>query len=182
MLTLEGERSKFNTRQPAVLVAACFAAGIVLDRFVLNWSWGLWCFASLLALAFAAQASWRAQPKMLVMGLLALGIALGGLRHHAFWSLSTTKEISRFVTLESRLVNLQGVIAEPPYVKLPSQAPFRSALPQSPMTIFPLKCESLWDRNQFVPVDGKLQVRVVGLLPKLKVSDAVEITGWISLP
>lgn len=182
MATLEAERSHSPPRQPAVLVAVCFAAGIVLDRFVLTWTWGHWFLASFLALAFAVYAARSGQSKLLVTSLLAGGICLGGLRHHSFWSLSNMKDVARFATLESRLVKLKGVVTEPPYVKLPSAAPFRSVLPQSPTTIFPLKCESLWDRDRFISVNGNVQARIIGLLSDLQVGDAIEITGWITLP
>ena len=104
------------------------------------------------------------------------------MRHHAFWSLYSVDDVSQFVGEESRLVRLRGTITEPPMVRVKSQAPFRSALPKTDSTIFTLNCESLQDGTRFIPICGQVQVRVNGNLSKLRVSDAVEVSGWASHP
>jgi hypothetical protein len=167
MLTLPTERPGFHSRQPAVPVAACFAAGIVLDRFIIHLTWWTWSLAVVIAVSFAITGWRRAQSRMVVISLLACGVCLGGLRHHAFWSLNSLDDVSRFAQLESRLIRLRGRMAQPPVVKPASEEPFQSVLPAEPATILTVHCESLKDGKRFVPVKGKAQVRVSGLVPDL---------------
>ncbi len=183
MLTSTTESFPFRSRsrQPAVVVAVCFAAGILLDRFVSVLTWGRWSLLAGIAVGFAIWGWRRLQVRIVAASLLAAGVCLGGIRHHAFWSLSSRRMLSRFVGMESRLVRLRGRVAEPPFIKPPSQLPFQSVLPQSELTIFSLNCGSLRDGKRLVPIRGKVQVRVNGLLADLKAGDGLEVFG-LDLP
>lgn len=171
-----------RARQPAVPVAVCFATGIVFDRFLLDLTWRSWTIAACLAVGLALWGLRRSQSRWVVVGLLAGGVCLGGMRHHAFWSLHSADDVSQFVTLESRLIRLRGRVASPPGIKPKSSKPFQAAFEQSDTTILTLDCESLQDGTRYVPVRGKVQVRINGAMPDLKVADAMEVFGWISRP
>lgn len=174
--------SQVRARQPAVPVAVCFAAGIVLDRYLLHLTWWSWIVVTGFAVGLAAWGIYKAQSRWVVLGLLAGGVCLGGLRHHAFWSLQSVDEISQFVTLDSRLIRLRGRIESPPVVKVQSSKPFQAAYPQPDTTIFTLDCDSLQDGRGFVPIQGKVQVRISGVVRDFQAGDTVQVFGWAARP
>lgn len=178
----QADSSNVRTRQPAVPVAVCFAVGIVLDRFVLHLTWWSWTIIACLAVGLAMWGLRQSKTRWVVLGLLAGGVCLGGMRHHAFWSLHSVEDVSQFITLESRLIRLRGRVESAPIVKVRSSKPFQAAFEQPDTTILTLDCESLQDGTPFVPVQGKVQVRIRGAVPDLKVADAVEVFGWASRP
>ncbi len=182
MLSSPADFSSMRVRQPAVPVAVCFAVGIVLDHFVGQFTWWSWVFAAVVSAGFAIWGTKQTQLKIVAASLCGCWVCLGGVRHHAFWSLSSVDDISQFVSEESRLVRLRGRITQPPTVRVKSEVPFRSAFPETDTTILTLYCESLKDGTRFVPVQGQVQVRVSGRLPKLRVADAIEVFGWASKP
>ncbi len=182
MFSSPADISLMRVRQPAVPVAVSFAAGIVLDRFVGRFTWWSWVFASVVCAAVAVWGAKERRLKIVAATLCGCWLCLGGIRHHAFWSLSSVDDISRFVSEESRLVRLRGTIAEPPMLRVKSETPFRSAFPATDTTILTLRSESLKDGPRFVPVRGQVQVRVSGRVSKLRVADAVEVFGWASKP
>lgn len=179
---LQGDDSGRHSRHPAVPVAVCFASGVLLDRSLPEFSWWTWSLLGVIAIGFVAWGIVHSRVKVVVLGLLGAGICLGGLRHHAFWSLNSADEVSQFFTQKSRLVRLLGTVAKPPTVKVQNPAPFLSAYPKPDQTRFPLRCRLLQDGDRFVPVRGSVQVFVDGRLPDLKVADTVEVFGWAYRP
>ncbi|MCA9070927.1 MAG: ComEC family competence protein, partial [Planctomycetaceae bacterium] len=174
--------SSRRTRQPAVPLAVCFAVGIVLDRFVLHLTWWSWTFAACFAVGLALWGVRQSRTRWIVAALLAGGVCLGGMRHHAFWSLQSVDDVSQFVTLESRLIRLRGRVESPPLLKPKNSKPFQAVFEQSDTTILTLDCDALQDGTRFVPIKGKVQVRINGTAPELHVADTVEVFGWISRP
>lgn len=171
-----------RNRHPAVPVAVCFAAGILLDRFFPKIDWWSWTTFTMAAAAVVIYGVSRSRPQSVVFGLIGAAVCLGGMRHHAFWSLSSPSDVSHFFTEEARLVRLQGAVTEPPLIKRKNDDPFNSGYPQQDVTILTLRCRSLQDGTRFVPVTGKVQVRIAGNLPDLKAADEIEVFGWGSRP
>ena len=172
----------FRNRHPAVPVAVCFAFGILLDRSLPQMIWWAWAFLTFIAAGFVIWGAVRARRPVIVLGLFGAIVFLGGMRHHAFWSLDSIESVSHFFADEPRLVRLRGIVTEPPIVKAQSETPFNSAYRQSDTTVLTLRCRSLQDGTRFVPVRGKVQVRIDGNLPYLKTADAIEVFGWAARP
>ncbi len=188
--SIADDPSASRMRHPAISVAVCFALGIGLDRIVPGLTFWIWNIAAMLALGLAIAIRCRvgslvdlAQESKIVAACLCLAvICLGGLRHHWFWSVSSVDEISRFAAQGSRLVCLKGQVAEPPIFKVKTKKPFQSVLPPKDTTVLTLDCFAIKDGTRFVPVHGRVHVRVSGNLAGWKVAEEMQVTGWMSQP
>ncbi|MCH7686819.1 MAG: hypothetical protein IH899_09085, partial [Planctomycetes bacterium] len=100
-------------RQPAILVAFCFMFGIALDR-LLDLPWKLWMIAGAGTAACWVVFHLKKNNALALASLLGCLLFLGGARHHFFWSIFQSNEISLIAAEDSQLVKLTATIATQP--------------------------------------------------------------------
>lgn len=169
-------------RHPAVPVAVAFAVGILLDRW-LGPSWAAWLtMGAVLAIGWSA-ALLRRDDRLGAPLLLALCLCLGGARHHLFWSVGRSYDVSLFACDEPRLMRVVGRIASPPAIQQKKDhGAIAPAFPQFDKSVCSLECLSIADENGARPISGTARLSVTGHLLHVEVGDTVEVLGWLARP
>jgi competence protein ComEC len=168
-------------RQPAVPVAICFMFGIAIDRF-LDLPWAIWMIAVAGVAGCWVVFYLKKNSVLALASLLGCFLLLGGARHHLFWSMFRSDEISFFASEKSQLVNLTGTIATQPQIYPQREGSIESAWGQPDRTRCLVRCESILQNSSRVSVSGLAQLNVSGHLLHVEVGDEVQVRGWLSLP
>lgn len=166
-------------RAPAVVVAGCFAGGILLDRW-LPVPWSGWLLAIAAGLCGLLILRNRHKTAAVVL-ILACCAAFGGARHHLYVSVAEPDDIALFATTEPRLVHITGTITSSPEVTVHHDSDEWSAYPQLDTTASALACRSLKTEEGDVPVSGRARLQVRGDLSQVRVGDIVSVDGWLQL-
>lgn len=161
-------------------MAAAFALGIVLDRYLpaplLIW----------LAAGFVAWCAWLvlfcSKRNALAAGCVLVSIFfLGAARHHARWSVYQPNDIAQFASDEARPIRIVGVIAaKPAIIERPSDS-VMLPYPQYDRSVCAIDCESIATSNGERNVSGRVRLNVTGHLLHVEVGDRVAIDGWLKL-
>ena len=168
-------------RGPAIPVALCFAAGIVTDRW-LGVPWIGWLAASLfLAVCWLVSIS-RGAGGRAAVALLAACVCLGGARHHQFWSVRRSDDVSAFATIKPRPVRLVGRLATQPEIRDRKVDRLRSAWPQYDRSNCLVECEWLETNRKRIPVSGLTRLSVTGHLLHVDVGDEIDVRGSLYRP
>ncbi|MEX0717095.1 MAG: ComEC/Rec2 family competence protein [Planctomycetaceae bacterium] len=177
----DDEIPRHTPRAPAVAVAVAFAAGIAIDRTGgLAWAaWilvggGVWC---------GWMAAFRYKnDRAAALLLLAACLALGGARHHLFWSIRPENDIARYGSDESTLARIEGVLAAQPWIKPADPEGMGPGGLQADRSIALVACDTLESDFGAIPVEGLVRVSVSGHLLHARVGDRVDVRGWLSKP
>ncbi len=166
---------------PALSVAAAFALGIWLDRRYetasLAWTAGL--FVGLLA-AILCQS--RGLKRIAMAGLIVTVGCLGGLRHHAVWSLRSPDDVSRFAREQPQPVRLSGMVVEPVTIRAAEDGASTPDWMRIDSSLCELEAAHLIDGDVTVPVSGRLRLEVSGHLLHAGVGDWIEVMGHLARP
>jgi competence protein ComEC len=168
-------------RTPALGVAAALAAGIWLDRrcepVLAAWSAGL--VGALLAAFFLER---RRAPRVAAGSLIAAVACLGGLRHHAAWSLRGPNDISRFAREEPQPVRLTGMIVEPVTIRAADDNAFTPEWMRADRSLCEISAEQVIENDVPVPVSGRVRLEVSGHLLHATVGDWIDVVGHLARP
>ncbi len=167
-------------RAPLVPAALALTAGILLDRRA-----AVPLLFSLLAAA-ACLIAWLCTSlggrQRLALAYLALAGAAFGAAYHRFRHELAPDDIAHLATEQPRPVQVRGVLDEEPfYLPAPPQDPLRS-LDRREQTTSVLRLDSLYRRQTWTPIGGKVRLMVQGALPGLHAGDEIEAVGQLSLP
>ncbi len=175
---------------PLVPAALILTAGIVADRelsiplafslLILLVGLIAWSFTW-----FGRQSNPGHRQGSLSLGLIYLGLAVaafGAAYHHWQRHSYPPDDIGNFATADPQPVHLRGVIAEEPKVNWrPAYDPLQSfARPNTTHAV--LGVFQLMGDRDWVPVSGRAQLVVAGLLRDLHVGDEVEVDGRLIAP
>ncbi|MBI1916052.1 MAG: ComEC/Rec2 family competence protein [Planctomycetes bacterium] len=171
-------------RAPLVPVALAFSAGILLDRFCsLPLAGSL--FAAVVMLA-AWTATLRGRSPGLPLVYMALAVAaIGSAYHHFRCDTVSADDISHLVDADPKLVELRGFLDAEPVVQRPEADPLRSFEREGPnagSTMSVLRVSEYRLRGEWMPVSGRAQLLVAGVLPNLHTGDEVEVVGRLQEP
>jgi competence protein ComEC len=169
-------------RHPAVPIAVCFAAGILLDACAPA-GYRIW-LAAVAAGSAAWVAAFRLKWNRLAAGVL-LGsvVASGGLAHHATARVLPRDHIALFASEERSLARIRGVLATAPEIYSGRTAPLVSAWRQPDASYCVLECRELDTQHEAaVAVSGRVRLRVSGRLVHARAGDQVEVLGWLTEP
>lgn len=168
-------------RAPAMTVVIAFAAGIALDRQL-----SIPFTASILAGGFAitalAACVHRQRPRAAAALAVALFVALGAARHHAFWSLRSANDLSQFARSEPRLVELIGVIESPVEIDAANQDPLTPAWMRVDRSQCLLAAEAVVSGREWEPVSAVVRLEVSGHLLHSRTGDRIRVIGRLSVP
>ncbi|MEX1095794.1 MAG: ComEC/Rec2 family competence protein [Planctomycetales bacterium] len=114
--------------------------------------------------------------------LLAGCVAMGGARHHSFWSVRSASDVARYAAAEPRLVRLTGLLAAEPWIKPADAEATGPGGLQCDRTIVVVRCQRLAGDDGEIPVEGQVRVSVTGHLLHARVGDRVEVGGWLGRP
>ena len=175
------ERVRWPVTSPAVAIAAAFAFGIGLDRW-LNVSWSLWLLsAAALALLWLTAFTIRFF-RVSAICLVLCCVCLGGVRHHRFWSVARSDHVTTYLTDDDQLVRLIGVAAETPWIR-PVREPAWNGGPLRPdRSVCTIDCRAIATEKGRLPVSGRVRLTVDGHLLHVAAGDEVEVTGRLVRP
>lgn len=168
-------------RAPLVPAALAATAGIVADRYV-----GIPLLMSLLV-ALTALAAWALayvlrSARVPLACLAVAAAALGAGYHHAYRGLYRTNDIGNFAATEPRLACLRGVLEEEPITfRASATDPLRS-FSSNDSTLTVLGVTRLKQRDDWLPVSGRVRLAVHGELRDLHAGDEVEVVGRLIAP
>jgi len=167
-------------RVPAVSIALTLACGIAVDRW-LGISLIIWLVVGSVGLGCWLVGFLLGKSRARAALLLITCVAIGGMRHHLFWSTAPANDIANFADRVPRLVQLKGTIATAPYIIAPDENAGLT-IPQSDRSICTIDCQSLSINGQQEPVSGTARLEVSGRVTHVKIGDVVEVVGWLSFP
>ncbi len=168
-------------QQPAVQLAVCFAAGVLLDRRL-----GLPWTASLTAAVAAWTVWWFLWRRSLYGGaLVALwlaALACGAARHHSVWSWVRRDDVAWFAPEDSEPVTLQAVVLQRPVLRRRDRRSVSAPWPPPVRTETVVECRWLLVEGRRVPVSGRAWLRVAGRKNDLRIGDVVTVYGRFARP
>jgi ComEC/Rec2-related protein len=127
----------------------------------------------------------RADQLATLLLLLAI-LAVGGARHHLFWSIREGNNVSRYSPDVPAPVRIVGVIETSVDLIRSEQGPRIPSWMQLDHSSFVLRCERIEDAaagtRTWLPVSGRVRVDVDGQLVHAGVGDRVELLGRIVRP
>jgi competence protein ComEC len=183
-------RRRTAVAQPLLIVAAAFAAGIVVDRY-LPLSVAAWLVVGGIAIAswfiLARRSSPLVATKTIRQGLAIAGLLLavaasGGLRHHLNWRLYSASDIGRFAREQPQPACLEvSALTAPRRRPAPPPDPLRSVA-QSAYTMLRVRTTALRDGDMWRPVDGLATMMVDGSLLGVQAGDRLRIVGQLQAP
>ncbi len=163
-------------------VAASIAAGILLDEFVdlPVYFWGVACG---LLLIVGCIWLWQhpGQRRIVAALLLAGCAALGASRHHAFSSIRSANDISRYAE-DSPLVQISGTVASSVSIRGNSLDLSLPSWRRHDQSYFDLRVRRLIEDSRSIDVEGLVRVDVDGVVAELEPGDHVEMFGRLIRP
>ena len=164
-------------RHPARTVACGLGVGILLDSLV-DVSASAWWVVGFVATAIAFCARRRTAGAAL---LLIASIAIGGVRHHLFWSTTESNDVLVFAGDKPKLCKLIGrVDSQVRRYAAPSVDEF-STYTTDEVFGCTFHCESLELMGETVPVAGRVQLFVEGEVPS-RIGERFSVLGRLQLP
>lgn len=168
-------------RAPAMTLAVAFAAGITLDR-QLPIPYAAAILAGGFALVVLAICIRRQRNRMAAVLAVALFVALGAARHHAFWSLRGSNDLAQFASDEPRLVEVIGVVESPVEIDAASQDSLTPVWMRIDRSQCLVAAEALVSANRREPVSGLVRLEVSGHLLHARTGDRIRIVGSLTVP
>lgn len=156
---------------PLVPVALAMAAGIVLDRHVAPLSTTRWA-ALAMGCAVAALLAHRNERGSRWV-LAAAFVALGGARHHAFWSDLPSDDLARHAEALGAGMPawVRGVLVDVPRV-VNSDAPGETVRTVATVALTEIEQAGRWE-----PVSGRVRLSVAGDRSELRMGHPIEAAG-----
>lgn len=167
-------------RAPAMTLAVASAAGIALDRYI-SLDWTVWLLASFIALVALAILRRRRIQAAAVCAVV-LFLALGGSRHHLFWSLRPEGDIRQYAREAPQLVELIGVVRTPVEIDAAEHDAMTPPWMQVDRAHCLVAAESLISGLNMTPVSGLLRLDVDGHLLHARTGDRIRCVGKIAIP
>lgn len=192
-----GQAQRFataNRHRPAVAAVLAFATGICLE------SWcpvptGVW----LLAVTGAAGAAiffcrriatarnspgvpFKSAERNASVAVLLLVASAGGLRQDSINNWPSGMDAGILGSMQPELVRLRGIVATPVEIL---ESPFGPQIPswmEIDRSTCVLKCQSLQQGEEWLPLGGLVRMDVSGHLVHIRVGDLVEVAGKLSQP
>ncbi len=168
-------------RRPAIPVALCFAAGIVIDRW-LGFAWIGWLGTGLFLAVCWLWGSSRGADGRAAACLLVGCVCLGGARHHQFWSVRRANDVSMFAAEEARPVRLVGRLTTQPVIRTRNKDELLSAWPPYDRSYCLVECEWLETNRKWIPVSGLARLSVTGHLLHVDAGDEIDVRGSLYRP
>jgi competence protein ComEC len=172
----------FRKRRPAVLAVACFAGGILLDRW-LDLPLVAWLVVGLLfavAVVVARRLRVGTQASILVVALLLA--AAGAARHHVEWSIRGADNVRTLCNGPPTPVTLTGRLASATLIEPADPTGLKPSWMLRDRTVATVDCESVADRGPDVAATGRVRVVVDGHWIGPQVGDRLALTGQLALP
>ncbi len=168
-------------RSPLMPIVICFVVGILLDQTV-SVSWVVWASLILITTTMWVVLFLKRSHRVAALLLMVSFLALGGIRHHLFWSMAAEGNIQQLLNHDSQLIKIKGlVITEPVIIKEENQ-PFRSAWQRYDRSRCTVDCSQLATNDGWQPITGKIGMNISGHLLSVHAGQEIEVTGWASLP
>jgi|GEM_PF-389855 len=170
-------------RAPAVPVAFCLAAGILMQQ-QLEFPPGVWLILACLLLAGIALAAFmqRGLTSRFARPLLALVLLCGGFRAALEWQIFLPNRIADWSSLEPRPVRVQGTLATPVAIRDREVGPHLPSWMELDHSLAVLQLTVIESRGVWKPVNGQVRIDVTGHLTHVGVGDRIEALGQLSLP
>lgn len=166
-------------RAPLVPVALAFTTGILLDRFFSVPLAGS-LFAAVVLLAAWTAAGFDRSPGLPLLYLALAVAAFGSAYHHYRRDVHRWDDIGWLAQEEPRIVQVRGYLDdEPREVWVPEDDPLRSIRRKEtgPPTSSVIVLRRMQAGDEWLPVSGRVQLRVSGSLPSLHAGDEIEAVG-----
>ncbi|NOX56399.1 MAG: DNA internalization-related competence protein ComEC/Rec2, partial [Planctomycetes bacterium] len=166
---------------PAVPIAACFALGILADRWT-TLPAEFWIVAS-----FVGWAAWvmvwrtgRLRPAAVLLCFSCL--CLGAAQDHRTWFLVRRDDIALFASEQSSPAIIEAVVVSQPQVHtLRSDGRLRE-WPPPVRSICVVECQALRSGKDRRPVSGRARLQTFGRLSNLQMGDEIIIYGHFRRP
>ncbi len=165
-------------RLAMVRLLIAWGAGIIVG----GWVGGMvvWLVAGGMALLAALIARWRRRADLIVTALTLIAVAALGA---AWWGVRTgfapANDLSRFVTADSRLVDLSGIIEGQPHHRVRPRGEMARFLYSPPSTSFIVRVDRWHGDDRSLAVRGKVLVHLPRFDDRLREGDRVRAGGWL---
>ncbi|GEM_PF-1522333 len=171
------ERFALNQR-PLLLLFVCFASGIFLDQQFREFSylWGGIAFLTAISFALIRQSQ---KPKTLLLVIVLLWIAVGGMYHAYRTQKMASHPLSGLSETEWTTAQMRVRLLESPHISRKTRRKFTPAWRVTDRTLFPAEC-LLWNGKEIEP--GKVLVSVRGHLIGPRAGDVVDLSGQFGRP
>ncbi len=157
----------------AWMIGLTVGAAVALDG-------GVWLTIATLAAAGAGVLAWRIGHWRLVTMLALVSLASTGA---GWWSVRVERQspdhISRLLTDQPRLVELQGTVDGRTYLRLSQSGAMARFMYSPPATLLILRVERWHGDQQSMPVCGGLLVRITGADLRIAAGDKLRVIGWL---
>jgi competence protein ComEC len=168
-------------RAPLVPIALAATVGIVLDRYA-QVPLPLTLLASLVSLLAWTVTLFGKQTGLGFVYLSVAAAACGAAYHHWHLHIYAADDIGTFATAEQRPALIRGLLAEEPSVlSQVKDDPLRSIQRADP-TLAVVEVTQFHWHGDWIPVSGRVQLRVAGQLQGFHVGDEIEVVGRLQRP
>ncbi|MDR3199376.1 MAG: ComEC/Rec2 family competence protein [Planctomycetaceae bacterium] len=167
--------------QPLSLFFVAAVSGILLDRLT-GVSWNFWIILfSVTFVGWVPAALWKRSIISTAL-LLAVCCSCFGFWHHCRWNRFSENDLGFYARKTDEPAAVQGSVCEMPrYFPKPPFDPGK-IFAVSERTFFTLRAERLRNRDDWIPVSGRVLVVVDGDWRSLRIGDTVRIFGTLSKP
>ncbi|MDR2114979.1 MAG: ComEC/Rec2 family competence protein [Planctomycetaceae bacterium] len=167
--------------QPFSPLFVAAVLGILCDRLIgLSWNFWIILFSATFICWFLAFL-WKHSTISTIL-LLAVCCSFFGFWHHDRWNRFSENDIGFYAQKNDEPAALRGFVCEMPrYFPKPPFDPGK-IFATSERTFFTLYAERLRDKDEWIPVSGRVLVVVEGDWRSLHINDSVQIFGTLSKP
>lgn len=155
---------------------ACLAFGVGAALWLGPGGTPWWAFAALLGAAasvVAVAARGRVGWASLACAAALLGFVVGAARTFEY----PARSVGRLLGDGMTILDVEGVILEPPSVARPTRGQLARFVRDEPATRFALRVTGARENGAWRPANGDLWVRIAGVATGLRAGDAVRLSG-----